>query len=456
MANDKGIDVVGHDERNLAALIFLPAPRRIEPDAVHFSRKILGPAGKKITLTCRGMPTIGIPHGSDHDVLVALINAYMDHGCPDDGYINITAYGLLKMLNAKPGGYEYKQLTMSLVRLHTALFTVSDGWFDKATDRYTTASFHMIKYFERTHAYSSADPVSLDSRSVLRIGLADPLSENIRRGYIKPLNMQMYQRLPASDTRALYRHLDNHLETLVSGPAKAPYTLTMDAESLAALLGMTKSRSDALLRALKRIHTPLLTHGYLKKVDYIGRGRNLRINYTYGQMGAPVDTALVELLLKEGVHRGPALKFVRVLGDGIHTELARFKDQIRQGGVKDHAAYLSRMLANACEASEALALQAIDAQAQVRHKARPVKAEAKPEAPEMPRLWPINAQEAAEAVFTSFLLRSLQRSGLTLGELDQLKAMVANSDITADTMHRMATRSLHDETGMKLLRSFLT
>ncbi|MGK3946465.1 replication initiator protein A, partial [Streptomyces caeruleatus] len=70
------------------------------------------------------------PRGTDNDLLVTLINMYIEAGCPENGTIVTTAYELLKNSRAGFGVANYANLDAALKRLHTANFELSNAWFE--------------------------------------------------------------------------------------------------------------------------------------------------------------------------------------------------------------------------------------------------------------------------------------------------------------------------------------
>lgn len=454
----------GHDERNVASLIFVPTQERLPDSMIRLERVVLRPHGQPAKIVCVGVPGIGLARGSDNDILVALINTYIDAGCPADGFITTTAYALLKLAGLDTSGQYYRVLGQGLERMLNTTYNVTDGWFDVQEKRYTTVSFRIIDNLGRTHGETKGREIRLDRRSTLRIRLNDEITKSINHGYIKPLNLTVYQHLPSVGSRALYRLLDVYLDEAAGRGDKERYQVSMPMLALAENCGLLGRRTDHLRKSLESMHAPLLEIGYLRSVDFVGKGSKTTVHYTYGDASSPINPEHVALLTKHGVHRGVAEKYVRHLGDNVLVVVEKFEQRKRKGEkVNDDGAYLSKLLQEANSIVEGVKGEALRVQETQRTKKAAQAAQVRTEV-EQDRLLSAEhvtvlesgtPEAALELALSSFKVRQLERRGLTLPELDRARARVLGGQVTAAEMHAAVNRALMGSEGLESLRQLL-
>lgn len=461
--------LMGHDERNTALLNLIPTQERLPEGMLRLERTSFSPNSKPVQIVCVGVPGIGIPRGSDNDFLVALINAYIDSGCPEDGIITTSAYSLLKLAGLRTGGQYYLALAQGLERMLNTTFHVTEGWFDVRERRYTTVSFRIIDNLTYTHAQAGEGRVVLDRRSALKIRLNDEITKSIKAGYIKQLDLEMYQSLPSIGSRALYRYLDVYLHEASDRGERKPYRLSFDMLALAGNTGLLGKRTDHLHKALETMCAPLLQRGYLKRVDFVGRGRKTTVHFTYGEseMGSTVNPEHVALLTKYGVYPDQAKKYVRNLGDAVLLAVEKLEERRRKGErIGNQGAYLASILK---QESGLLAEARVKAQQtteiqrtrQVTQAAREAKTRTETaqqqlfEDTRLAKLQSSDLQEALEVALNAFKAKQLERRGLSLRELDQLRALVLEGRVPASYLDNMVTRALLSIEGLEALRALL-
>lgn len=446
--------VKGHDERNFASLIFIPAARRLLDNQLVIERKQIGPDGRQIKIVLRGMDGIGVPRGSDNDLLVTLINMYIEAGCPEDGTLVTTAYEILKNSNSAVGGANYLNLDQALRRLHTANFELSNAWFEAPKRSVMKAtSFSVISTYERTYlGDETTQQTSLSSDAKLIITLNEKITQSIQAGYYKPLDLTFYYSLTDNAVRALYRHLDTQLDAMRLQKKEGPYEFSADLMEIAVTLGLTSERVDAVKRSVVRMVDELIKQNYLSGADYVGKGKKLRVIFRFAEREDAVDPELLMTLVSHGVSMGAATKQLRRLGaDTVREILKRFKE-VSPSTVKDQGSYLARMLMNTQPDSQPTP----QLPTATTKKKKPT-----PPAAEQPMLgepdWrgEVTPEEAASFLFTRFNQERLQRSGLTNQELDGLKARLLSQDIPVRIVHDLIMAALQSKEGIKKLRAFL-
>ncbi|SMB84147.1 replication initiator protein A [Deinococcus hopiensis] len=464
---DQEKDVLrGHDERNVAALNFIPVQERLPEDLLRLERMVIRTNGQPAKIVCTGVPGIGMARGSDNDLLVALINVYIDAGCPADGIITTSAYALLKLSGQGTSGKHYQALSQCLARVFNTTYHITDGWFDFHAKRYTTVSFRIIDSLTRTHREETGADITLDSRSVLRIRLSEEITKSIRNGYIKPLNLTDYQSLPTVGSRTLYRLLDMYLDEAATRGDPKPYRMAVSLMTHAQNCGVLNRRPDHVRRALDSMHEPLIKMGYLATVNYVGKGLKTTVHYTYGETTSPINQEHVALLVKHGVHRGVAEKYARNLGEKVVVVVAKFAEELKRPNkkIENPAAYLVSLLKDvdsivAQTRSDELRKQDIQ-RTRKASQAKIVKAEAQQNHLFEEELHLAIQKEGPEAavefMLTSFKVRQLQRHGLELHEIDQVRNAVLERRVDAAQMHAILNRVLMSpEVGIRDLRALL-
>lgn len=453
----------GHDEKNVASLIFVPTQERLPENMLRLERIVFRPNGQPARIVCVGVPGIGLARGSDNDLLVALINTYIEAGCPADGVITTTAYALLKLAGLDTTGQYYHALAHGLERMLHTTYHVTDGWFDVREKRYVTASFRIIDNLSRTHGEPEQDRIRLDRRSTLRIRLNDELTKSINAGYIKPLNLTVYQHLPSVGSRALYRLLDVYLDEAAGRGDPKPYQVRVPMMALAESCGLLGRRTDHVRKSLESMHAPLLDIGYLGEVNFIGRGSKTTVHYTYGETSSPINPEHVSLLTRHGVHRGVAEKYVRNLGDDVLLVVEKFEERRRTGEkINNEGGYLSKLLKEAASIVEENRGKTLRAQETQRTKKAAQTAQGRAEA-EQHQLFEAERRSVLEAapeaamefVLSPFKAKQLERRGLGFQELDQIRARVLGGGVTASEMDAAVNRALMSVEGVEALKALL-
>lgn len=444
----------GHDERNFASLIFIPAARRMLDNQLVLERKRIGPDGRQQKITLRGMDGIGVPRGTDNDLLVTLINMYIEAGCPENGTIVTTAYELLKNSRAGFGGANYANLDAALKRLHTANFELSNAWFEAPKRSVVKAtSFSIISAYERMYITEGTDQdAALASSEKLSITLNEKITQSIQAGYYKPLDMTFYYSLTENAARALYRHLDAQLDALRLNKKQGSYEYRADIMELAATLGLNTERTDVLKRSVTRMVDELVEKKYLTGADYIGRGKKMQLIFRFAEREEVVDPELLQTLVSLGVSMGAATKQIRRLGaETVRGVLQRFHE-VSPSAIKDQGSYLAKMLMNAVPQASAPAEE---------DQKKPIDRTTSPPSPD--QLLPgepdwkgeVEPAEADRFLFTRFNLERLQALGLSKQDLEGFRAKLLGREIPPLIVRDLVMAGLKSEEGIQKIRTFL-
>lgn len=338
--------VRGVDERNIAGIALIPSQTRLPKGKLIWERRITSAQGLDLTVNVEGNASVGLPHGLDNDILVSLINAYVEEGCPGDRTITTSAYRLLSAPGLATTKFYYDALHLSLRRLQTAAYTITNGWYDAKKKRYTDVMFSILDNVEQTR-----DEDGFDERTTLRLTLNKWVANSVQQGYFKPLNLKLYRALDSVATRNVYRLLDAYLFEVQERGEARPLALTVDILAWAVNCGLLMETPDKIRRALDPIHADLIKHGFLDEVRYLGRGKKQRIEYRFGSASAPAQKEHVDALKAHGVHHTLALKYARELGADALKVAAQFElhKQNTSTPIKNEAGYLVTMLKQPAE-----------------------------------------------------------------------------------------------------------
>ncbi|SMB85160.1 Replication initiator protein A [Deinococcus hopiensis KR-140] len=307
----------GHDERNLGRLGLISAQKTVPATLRTWSRDITLPDGRPASILCSVSEGQTVPHGLDNDVMVGLISLCFEAGLPSDGKFSTSAYRLLKACGFPTTVQYYRILEEALKRLTDAKYTIKEGWFRQGEQMWSTQMFSQIMYL----AYNARS--ALGGGSVITVRLADPITENLRAGYIKPLDVGFYTSLSQPLVRALYRQLDARRFDEHRSDGLAP-GFQVGLRDWAASLGILSQRSDKVREALSGAHQELVERDYLQDAKWSGRGMSATLEYVFADLPQTQRPELVEMMLARGVKRGMALRLTTLFPDRIPEAARRF------------------------------------------------------------------------------------------------------------------------------------
>lgn len=254
-----------------------------------------------VKVSCRALPELGVPHGVDNDVNVALIDYFNMQGQPEDGVLEVSATQLLRLCGFHQNGKYYAMLRESLDRLHTTSYSVSGGWRDHPNRRWTHAKFHFIESLD----YTALEGGTFDERSVIKVRLAEAIVHSLRGGYTKPLNFEFMMSLSRPRTRVLFRVLDA-MRVNPERPDDVSDSFEIGLVEWADQCKIPSGVPGNVRRALQGPHEELMKRGYLKSVVLTGRGRDQRLRYEFNSTFTPMDPVLAQRFRRHGVTDGVA------------------------------------------------------------------------------------------------------------------------------------------------------
>jgi len=315
------------DEINVSQLSLISVQERIPADFREWTVEHIDER-RRYRVVCQALPEYGVPHGTDNDISAALINLFIEQGLPDEGTVTATPYLILQAAGLDTSGRYYDALGVSLKRLLTTNYFISEGWRDHPQRRWTTASFRYIDKLEYT---SASGEEQLDPTSILKIHLPAELVRSVRAGYIKALDLAFMQSLRRPPTRALYRLLDARRYN-PEDPTVRVMSFEVGLMEWAQACKIVSDRPSLVERALKTAHDELIERGFLTAVNFHGRGQKKMIEYVFGTMADPPDPQLVGRLTLVGLTRIRAHQLVQEFGqDVVEESLDRFTALVAGG-----------------------------------------------------------------------------------------------------------------------------
>lgn len=261
----------GVDEINLASLSLISIQSRVPKTFLNWEE----------TFTLNGRPVVikaaagqeGLPHGIDVDTNAALVNLFLEQGCPADNTVEASMYELLRAMRLDDCGASYRTVNESLRRMYTASFHIQ-GWFDADGGKVIGTTLRLIdRIRDETRGGAELLGRPFGNNTRLRITLAEEIAGNIRRRYLRALDLDFMSGLGSPLTRGLFRMLD----------AEADHASTLDVNLVA--WGKRCRLSDLKPYRLKRTfqpaHEELIEKGYLVSAEYRGTAQEQRLTYTF-------------------------------------------------------------------------------------------------------------------------------------------------------------------------------
>lgn len=440
--------VQGHDERNIARLALALAQNRVPDTMQTWEKQLTTDALGAIHVKCVARSDSVVPHGLDNDIIVGLVNAFVEQGLPNTGVLQLSAYRLLTLAGLRVGGRQYGELLESLRRLQGSTFAITDSWFDGRQHQWTSEEFSIISSFARVDATELAEEIGqLRADTMLEIQLARAITRSVRNGHLRPLDLEFYSQLSQPMVRTLYRSLE---ERRAPAGKVATNEYTVSTRIWGEHLGMQDWRLDKIRRALEPAHAELLETKFLTEVIYTGRGEAQQITYRFGKVSAPVDAELVALLTKNGLRAPNAVKIAQEHGPQVETIVAAFHRVVAQARtpVKNRQGLLVDMFQNPDKYEEYL-----DA---VENSKKPTAASVKGRAGKEPKTidedweikqaeeWLTLAPEAREKRMLN-LLNMMMTDFLTKEEMGVIATLVGNGTLDGLDTARGLTKAMAEK-----------
>lgn len=288
-----------HDELNLNRLMFIVATNRVPTSAVGWEKTVTIDHQGPIHIRCMAGRDNVVPHGIDNDVIVGLVNLYVQQGMPDDGRITVTVSDLLRACGLSKNGRIYREIRESLGRLADTKYDFTKSWYDAEQRAWLDEEGFRLILQHRFLTPPQAPSAQFQAETVIQLTLANLLTRSIRAGHLRPLDLDFYASLSQPLIRTLYRLLR---EQSFSSDGTPALSFTAGLRAWATHLGLHGTRMDLVRRALHPAHDELLRKGFLLDVSYIGRGEAQQVAYRFAKNLLPLPAPdIVGLLAQRGM-----------------------------------------------------------------------------------------------------------------------------------------------------------
>lgn len=439
--------VQGHDERNIARLALALAQNRVPDNLQSWEKHLTVDALGATHVKCVSRADTVVPHGLDNDIIVGLVNAFVEQGLPNAGVLQLSAYRLLTLAGLKVGGRQYGELLESLRRLQGSTFAITDSWFDGKQHQWTSEEFSIISSFSRVDSTELAEEIGqLRADTMLEIQLARAITRSVRNGHLRPLDLAFYSQLSQPMVRTLYRSLE---ERRVPTGKPAAHEYTVSTRIWGEHLGMQGWRLDKIRRALEPAHDELLQTKFLLEVIYTGRGEAQQITYRFGHVGTPVNAELVAMLTKNGLSAPNAMKIAQEFEGQVEETVAAYQKVVAQARtpVKNRQGLLVDMFQNPDKYAEYLDVVQQDSKAKperVKKDKKAVKTVDEDWESKQAEEWHGLTPEAREKRMHN-LLNMMMTEHLNKEEMGVIATLVGNGTLDGLTTARNLTRAMAEK-----------
>lgn len=203
--------VVGVDPNINRRPIFAPDKRARKRDLVYVYEKKENHNGRieKIIWKVSASPEYGSPTVLDQDILFALYKIVNNKGfvrINDQDWIAVSCYEIIRILGRNDSGKNFRDVQDSLRRILSVTIEATLSFFHKHSGRWIGEigeSFHLID-----RIIWKGDPLPTGETAYRNFILfGSLLLDNIRVGYLAPLDLDFYYSLPNPTDRGLYPYL---------------------------------------------------------------------------------------------------------------------------------------------------------------------------------------------------------------------------------------------------------
>ncbi|MCD0159907.1 replication initiator protein A [Deinococcus sp. 6YEL10] len=319
-----------HDELNLARLNVILATNRTKLQ--HWQKKLQLDAFGEIAIECTAANGHVVPHGLDNDVLMGLITGAVLQNVEPGGEIRLTASELVRLSGLPYCERVFHRLEDSLERLQWTALKISEAWLDEGKQHARSVKLSIVSkhWVENVEDAAVKNPGQWQGVTKLVIRLDPELTRSIRIGYIRPLNSAILGQIKQPMGRSVYRAL-SLLRTTSTANGPIPLRMELPLVAWADHLGLTHhlptlNRMQKIQRALEPAHTALQSAGYLKDIEYSGRGDDKTVSYTFAAAEMQPVNPEVAQLLKPHLGEQRAIQLATELtSDHVRKVLAQFE-----------------------------------------------------------------------------------------------------------------------------------
>ena len=280
--------VIGIDPNINRRPIFVPDKRARKRDLVYIYEKEEYHNGRteKIIWKVSASPEYGTPTVLDQDILFALYKILNKKGfvrINDQDWIAVSCYEIIRILGRNDSGKNFRDVQACLRRLVSVTIEATLSFFHKTSGHWIGEmgeSFHLIDRIIWKGDSLPTGEVAYNNFVLFGSLLLD----NIRVGYLAPLDLDFYYSLPSPTDRALYPYLAFCFHAL----GKSPGRFKIKYSTLCREMRLTKHRyfSSGIVR-LREVFQRLEEREFLcpSATEFLAHPNDKGEGYIYCQPG---------------------------------------------------------------------------------------------------------------------------------------------------------------------------
>ncbi len=194
----------GRDELNLAEFPLAALTNRatngqktLEFRDTIFDRQANQLVERKLTVTAADK--FGLPQAIDDEIILGLIQLSKQQGFASKT-VSFSRYEIIRMLGWKNQTWNYHRILQALDRWTGVTLKYENAWWDPVRKAWANETFHIV---ERLTTIQDAD-----GKERAAFVWSDIVFNNLRKGHLKPLDLNIYRQLNNPVAKRLYRLLD--------------------------------------------------------------------------------------------------------------------------------------------------------------------------------------------------------------------------------------------------------
>ena len=194
----------GRDELNLAEFPLASLSKRnpagvktLEFKDTIFDRQANQLVERKLTVTAADK--FGLPQSTDDEIILGLIQLSKQQGFASKT-VPFSRYEIIRVLGWKDQTWNYHRILKALDRWTGVTLKYENAWWDPVGKAWANETFHIV---ERLTTIKDAD-----GKERAAFVWSDIVFNNLRKGHLKPLDLNIFRQLHNPVAKRLYRLLD--------------------------------------------------------------------------------------------------------------------------------------------------------------------------------------------------------------------------------------------------------
>lgn len=284
-------------------------------------------------LTVAASDKYGLPAALDDEVIFGLVQ--LTKGTEfASRTVQFTRYQLAQVLGWQDGGKSYRRLEESLKRWLGVTLYYENAWWDKRSQRWADAHFHLLDNVVLYHRRPGNIRKERESPEASRSSFTwnEVVFRSFQAGYLKQIDVELYRNLALATAKRMYRYLDKRFHF----SCWLQFDLSRFAHEH---IGLSRGYDVAQLkRRLEPAIQELERAGFLEPMEVADRYHRLhrgawRVVFlkkvtAKRQKAARADAGLTERLMQRGVTPSAARGLVREFPEGMIQEKIHVFDEL--------------------------------------------------------------------------------------------------------------------------------